>query len=905
MASQHAATLFDEPDALTVLKQSTPLMRQYYGVKEKHPNTILLFRMGDFYETFDSDARLVAPILGLTLTKRANGKAASVALAGFPHHSLDSYLPKLIRAGHRVAICEQVEDASATKSIVRREVQEVVTPGVSFRDELLSPSRSNYLAALVGDATADVGIAFLDVSTGEFTVTEVAQSEVDRVLDGIHPTEILIPESNASRFDRLRNRGCMITPVPDWTFGHEFATSALTDHFETHSLKGFGLDELTTATRAAGAVLQYVKDTQNGRMPPIRTMARYRTDSFMLLDAPTRRNLDLDTGASNGSASLVSILDETQTPMGARRLRSWILKPLVDSASIQKRLDAVTALMQKSVRRSIRGILADVGDIERLVVKNATGRSSPRDLVNLAASLSAIEPLPGQLEPLGIDLFADLLGSLVPSAPVIQAISSAISDEPPASVNSGGVIRPGYSTELDELRGLATSGKDLIAQIQKEESERTGISSLKVGYNRVFGYYLEVTNTHKDKVPDYFIRKQTLVNAERYITPRLKELEEKILHAQERIDTLESELFEQVRSSVNEHADTMLVTAEAVAVVDSICAFATAADLHRYVRPTVNDSRKLHIEDGRHPVVESTLEPGNQFIPNTVAIDPDSEQILVVTGPNMAGKSVVLRQTGLIVLMAQIGSFVPAAKAEIGVVDRIFTRVGASDNLLAGESTFLVEMNEAANILNSATPRSLILLDEVGRGTSTFDGLSIAWAIVEYLHETDSVAAKTMFATHYHELNELASRLDRVVNYRVLVQEHSGKVVFLRKLVRGGADHSYGIEVAKMAGLPDVVLARAREVLNHLEHVSIVVDEPSAGKVSSGDGASVRPSAPKPSAHLAEVAQYTGHHGTTDVNADLSSEIVEKIKALDINRLSPIEALVLLNELSTRLADSK
>ena len=887
MSAKQSATLFDGTEDETAVRGSTPLMRQYYSIKEKHPNTVLLFRMGDFYETFDEDARLVAPILGLTLTKRANGKAEDVALAGFPHHALDSYLPKLVRTGHRVAICEQVEDPKTAKTIVRREVVEVVSPGVSFRDELLNPRRANYLCALVFASNRQTaGLAFVDASTGEFFAAEIDAAELERVLDGIAPTELLLSEKQS--LDRIptEQTGTLVTSLPDWLFGFDMAQSALTDHFRTHSLKGFGLDNLPLATRAAGAVIQYVRESQNGRIPQIRSLKRYQTETFMLLDPATRRNLDLEHEVDTGK-SVVAILDRTRTPMGARRLRAWIFRPLVDEGQINARLDGVAEFIRKDRRRSVSTALEAIGDIERLVVRNATGRSTPRDLSALASSLRAAREIPALLKDARAHIVRETAAGIDPCDEVVDLIEAAIVAEPPASLGSGVTFRNGFSAELDEARSLSSSGKEHIARIQKAESGRSGIPSLKVGYNKVFGYYLEVTNAHKDKVPDYFIRKQTLVNAERYITPELKELEEKILRAQETIEGLERELFDKIRTEVAAHEERALSVADSIATIDTLCAFATASEAGRFVRPVVDSGSVLDIQGGRHPVVEASLEPGEQFIPNSVTIDPETEQILVITGPNMAGKSVVLRQTGLIVLLAQVGCYVPAERARVGVVDRIFTRVGASDNLSAGESTFLVEMNEAANILNNATPRSLILLDEVGRGTSTFDGLSIAWSLVEYLHEHGPVRAKTMFATHYHELNELASRLERVANYRVLVEEHAGRVVFLRKLVRGGADHSYGIEVARMAGLPEPVVSRAREILFHLEKSSLVEDAPQAG-----DGATrpVRVGAP-----MSHPDQSAGR----DTLGPVARDIIEKIARVDVNTLTPVQALVLLSELSS------
>lgn len=875
----HTATLFEDEKAP---RGSTPLMRQYYAIKDQHPNAILLFRMGDFYETFAEDARTVADVLGITLTKRSNGKAAEVALAGFPHHALDAYLPKLVRAGLRVAVCEQLEDPKQAKTIVKRGVTEIITPGVSFRDELLDPHRPNYVAALCTEAKGIAGAAFLEASTGDFFLVEGDQSSIERTLAALGPTEILLVNASPEQEARWHRRGTVVTGVEDWCVGYDFAYETLTSHFRTNSLKGFGVEDLRVGIMAAGAVLHYVTETQKGRVPHIRSLQRFRSERFMLLDEQTRRNLDLDEAA--GTASLIRILDRTRSPMGSRLYRRWMLQPLLDVSDVNERLDAVDVLVNDAVlRRKLQEQLGTVGDIERLTAKNETGRSQPRDLVALANGLAVLPTIMQQVmdAPDALSRYAALSEEV---AAVASLIHEALVDEPSGLQSADPTFRAGYSAELDEVRDLAQNGKAVIAAIQQRESTRTGIPSLKVGFNKVFGYYLEVTNTHKDKVPADYIRKQTLVNAERYVTPELKETEERILNAQERIGELEAELFQDLRSDVAKHSAVLMKTAGDVAVIDALSSFAVVSAEPGFVKPDVDESRVLAITNGRHPVVEASLPAGEPFIPNSVSLDTESDQILVITGPNMAGKSVILRQTGIIVLLAQVGCFVPAESARIGIVDRIFTRVGASDNLAEGESTFLVEMNETANILNNASNRSLILLDEVGRGTSTFDGLSIAWSIVEYLHEHPGVAAKTLFATHYHELNELANRLDRVRNYRVLVQEHGGRVIFLRKLVAGGADHSYGIEVARMAGLPTEVLDRAREVLDFLEQTPLV-----AGNqlTSSGDGAS---------GTVEPIEKVPGRRQSQSYS---DNDVVARrfIESLDLNRLTPIEALVKLNEL--------
>ncbi len=870
----------------------TPLMRQYFRIKERHPGAILLFRMGDFYETFDTDAVKVSQLLGITLTRRSNGKAADVPLAGFPHHALDTYLPRLVRAGERVAICEQLEDPSKTKKIVKRDVIEVVTPGVSFRDQLLEPNQSNYLASVCWSRrkdTNDVGFAFVDISTGEFGVTEVPAEQLSEMIESISPSEILVEKSFRGSVEMVRNTEALVTTVDDWVLSFDYAYEVLVEHFGTHSLKGFGVDDLELGIRAAGAALHYLGETQKGAVPHIRHLSRYSSQDYMLLDPQTRRNLELVASmyGPGSEGSLIGILDRTQTPMGARLLRKWILRPLTDVSHITERLDAVDALYDREkVRSGLHTELASVGDLERLAVRVSTGRASPRELSEVAHALARIPAVTSLLNDVSNDAVAEICDRLDPCSDLIEHIGEVLADDLPASAADGGVIRVGHNAELDELREMARSSKEWLARLQAREAKRTGITSLKIGFNRVFGYYLEVTNTHKDKVPDDYIRKQTLVNAERYITPELKEYEEKILTAEERTLALETELFSELRSHVAGHTEVLQRNAQLLARLDCLFSLAEVARQNQYAKPEIDDSLALDICEGRHPVVEQLLPLGEPFIPNDTFADPGTEQILVITGPNMAGKSVALRQVGLIVLMAQVGSFVPAKSAKIGVVDRIFTRVGASDNLAAGESTFLVEMNETANILNNATRRSLILLDEVGRGTSTFDGLSIAWALVEYLHENERVAARTLFATHYHELNELADKLDRVRNYRVQVKEHDGKVIFLRKLVAGGADHSYGIEVARMAGLPTELIRRARSILHTLESQHL---RPGT-KVELGG---------------------TGAVGSRDQDEDprsesdrRSAEIADEVRSVDLDRMTPVEALMKLAELRDRARQS-
>ncbi|MDE2645382.1 MAG: DNA mismatch repair protein MutS [Bacteroidota bacterium] len=842
----------------------TPLMRQYYRIKEENPDTLLLFRMGDFYETFEEDALRASDVLGIVLTKRGHGATESVALAGFPHHALENHLPKLVDAGLRVAICEQLEDPKATKSLVKRGVTEVVTPGVSLRDQTLSPKQANYLVA-VHYGKRQAGVSYADVSTGEFVLTEVSHFRLSNLLQSIEPSEILIDKSIRDSVQDLRNQGYIVTPREDWVFDYDFANLTLLEHFGTHSLKGFGVSELREGIVAAGAVLHYLIETQKGKPEHIKKIRLQTDQGTMLLDPQTRRNLELLTPLHGDSKAmtLVKFLDHTFTAMGARTLRRWLFQPLRDVQRINRRLDAVETLVGNSdIRSSLQHHLKQVCDIERVVARICTQRAIPRELLSLGLALHQVPDIILQLNASECPVLGKLAQALNPCSEVESMIHQALDE------SSGQIFRSGYSRDLDELQEISSSGKKFIETLQKREIERTGIPSLKVGYNKVFGYYLEITNTHRDKVPGDYVRKQTLVNAERYITSELKEYEECVLGAKEKIAVLENELLHSLRANLSIKSQELQDLGTAIAVLDCLVAFAEVAVRERYVRPELNNSRCLRILDGRHPIVEQSI--AETFVPNSVNIDPDKNQILIITGPNMAGKSVVLRQVGLIVLMAQTGSFVPAKKAQIGVVDRIFTRVGASDNLAAGESTFLVEMNETANILNNATQSSLILLDEVGRGTSTFDGLSIAWALVEYLHQNDSIAARTLFATHYHELNALEEQLERVENHRIHVQEHKGKIVFLRKLVRGAADHSYGIEVAHMAGLPSKLLQRAKIILQELESQETVSREISP-KIESTQMPLFDEPEPDP--------------------------LRDRLKEIDPDKITPMQALLLLAEL--------
>ena len=871
-------------------------MKQYYAVKDRHPGTVLLFRMGDFYETFGSDAEEVHSVLGITLTKRSNGSASEISLAGFPYHSLETYLPKLVKAGFRVAICEQLEEPSKGKKIVDRDVVEIVTPGVVLRDELLDPKQATFVAAVqesqIGtgrNAQVVYGIAFAEASTGEFKLTESTKEHLKLVLKGINPAEIVCTRPVRLELEKLGFTRNSITIVDDWVFGADYAQSILQEHFNVHSLKGFGVDSLAAGVQAAGGLMHYLQETQKGRLPQIRKIERLDESEFMTLDVQTLRNLELVSSTIGKEGSLVSILDETKSPMGARLLRSWLVRPLKELDPIVRRQNIVEAFASsRAIRDAVRKRLHRVGDIERIATRLCTGRTTPRDIASLRHSFEQIPDLKADLCESSGPHLSDLGNSLALGAEVVSLIAERLSDEPPTSLKDGFTIRPGYSEELDSLRAMAKGGKNWLKEHRDAEVERTGISSLKISFNKVFGYYIEVTHAHKDKVPENYIRKQTLVNAERYITPEIKEYEEKILGAEDKILALEIHLFNELKELLGEHVEVLFDNAKAFGQIDVLSNLAEIAVKNRFVKPLMHAGSDLEIEEGRHPVVEKSLPIGQPFVPNSVVMSSEKEQILIITGPNMAGKSVVLRQVGLIVLLAQMGGFVPAKRARIGVVDRIFTRVGASDNLAAGESTFLVEMNETANILNNATSQSLILLDEVGRGTSTFDGLSIAWSLVEYLHSTPDMVARTLFATHYHELNELENRLERVRNYRILVQEHNQKVVFLRKLVRGGADHSYGIEVARMAGLPQTLLTRSRQILNQLEQQELEV----------GD-ASERIQAPAPSSF--DQPQMTLFGPPAD---PLLEEIGAAISAIEPNNLTPIDALLLLSRLHQKLNES-
>ena len=795
----------------------TPLMKQYFEMKAKHPDAVLLFRVGDFYETFSDDAIAASEILGITLTRRANGVAQSVELAGFPHHALDTYLPKLVRAGKRVAICEQLEDPKLTKKLVKRGITELVTPGVSINDNILNHRENNFLAAVHFGKKA-VGVAFLDISTGEFLTAEGTADYVDKLLGNFAPKEVLIERSFRQQFNDTFTSRYLTFELEDWIFTEESATDRLLKHFETRNLKGFGIASMHSAIVASGAILCYLDITQHTHIGHITALSRIEEERYVRLDKFTVRNLELLDSMCDDGKSLLSVIDRTLSPMGARLLRRWLLFPLKDVPQINSRLDVVEHFFRDTEGRELlKQQLEMIGDIERLISKVAVARITPRELVQLKNSLVAIAPVKELCSTSGNEVLRRIGEQLNPCSIIRDRIEREINPDAPNQIQRGNVIRDGVNSELDELRSISHSSKDYLMKMQQRESEITGIPSLKIGFNNVFGYYIEVRNTHKEKVPQEWIRKQTLVSAERYVTQELKDYEEKIVGAEERIQALEQQLFNELVNAVSEYIPAIQLDSNLIARLDCLSAFTRVAIENHYNRPVLDDSLDIDIVEGRHPVIERQLPLGERYVSNNIHLGNDTQQIIMITGPNMAGKSALLRQTALITLMAQIGSFVPAESAKIGIVDKIFTRVGASDNISLGESTFMVEMTEAASILNNISPRSLILFDELGRGTSTYDGISIAWSIVEYIHENPKAHAKTLFATHYHELNEMENTYKRIANYNVSVKEINGKVVFVRKLVKGGSEHSFGIHVAKIAGMPPSIVKRANEVLKQLE----------------------------------------------------------------------------------------
>ena len=795
----------------------TPMMKQFLDLKAKHPDAVMLFRCGDFYETYSTDAIVASEILGITLTKRANGKGKTVEMAGFPHHALDTYLPKLIRAGKRVAICDQLEDPKLTKKLVKRGITELVTPGVSINDNVLNYKENNFLAA-VHFGKASCGVAFLDISTGEFLTAEGPFDYVDKLLNNFGPKEILFERGKRLMFEGNFGSKFFTFELDDWVFTESTAREKLLKHFETKNLKGFGVEHLKNGIIASGAILQYLTMTQHTQIGHITSLARIEEDKYVRLDKFTVRSLELIGSMNDGGSSLLNVIDRTISPMGARLLKRWMVFPLKDEKPINDRLNVVEYFFrQPDFKELIEEQLHLIGDLERIISKVAVGRVSPREVVQLKVALQAIEPIKQaclEADNASLNRIGEQLNLCIS---IRDRIAKEINNDPPLLINKGGVIKDGVNEELDELRRISYSGKDYLLQIQQRESEQTGIPSLKVAYNNVFGYYIEVRNIHKDKVPQEWIRKQTLVNAERYITQELKVYEEKILGAEDKILVLETQLYTDLVQALTEFIPQIQINANQIARLDCLLSFANVARENNYIRPVIEDNDVLDIRQGRHPVIEKQLPIGEKYIANDVMLDSASQQIIIITGPNMAGKSALLRQTALITLLAQIGSFVPAESAHIGLVDKIFTRVGASDNISVGESTFMVEMNEAADILNNVSSRSLVLFDELGRGTSTYDGISIAWAIVEYIHEHPKAKARTLFATHYHELNEMEKSFKRIKNYNVSVKEVDNKVIFLRKLERGGSEHSFGIHVAKMAGMPKSIVKRANTILKQLE----------------------------------------------------------------------------------------
>jgi len=861
-------------------QKETPLNKQYNHIKAKYPGALLLFRVGDFYETFGEDAIRASKILGIVLTRRNNG-GSHEELAGFPHHSLDNYLPKLVRAGERVAICDQLEDPSTAKGIVKRGVTELVTPGVSMNDNVLDTRRNNYLAAVHVGSDDSFGIAFLDISTGEFMTAQGNAAYVDKMLQGFTPSEVLFCKKHKQEFNQLFGGKFHTFQLEDWCFGYDYGYEQLTKHFNTTTLKGFGIENLTLGIIAAGVILHYLKETEHKEVSHISRVTRLEEEKYVWLDRFTVRNLELVFPQQEGGVPLIQILDQTVTPMGARLLRRWVVLPLKEKSPIEERLNTVEFFLQNDeLHESITQHLKQIGDLERLISKVAVRRISPREMVQLKKSLKQIGPIKEILSKIAsthtsyavLSKYADQLNLCTF---LIDKIENELREDAPLLINQGGMIKDGIDAELDELHAISREGKGFLLKLQNEEMERTGIPSLKIAYNRVFGYYLEVTNSHKNKVPEEWIRKQTLVNCERYITPELKEYEEKILNAEDKISAIEFRIFSALILTAAEYVGTIQQNAIIISSLDALGSFASIAKKNNYVKPVINDEKILDIKDGRHAVIEQQLPLGESYVPNDVYLDNETQQIIIITGPNMAGKSALLRQTALIVLMAQMGCYVPAKAATIGIVDKIFTRVGASDNLSRGESTFMVEMTETASILNNLSDRSLVLMDEIGRGTSTYDGVSIAWAITEYLHNQPLVKPKTLFATHYHELNQLSEDFPRIKNFNVAVKEVDNKVIFLRKLKPGGSAHSFGIHVAQIAGMPQPIVLRASEIMHHLEKDHV---------------------AEKHTKKIKEMPKNNFQLSIFEPTDPRLEQLKESLSLIDVNTLSPIEALLKLNE---------
>ncbi|CAN5130389.1 DNA mismatch repair protein MutS [soil metagenome] len=861
--------------------KETPLMKQYNAIKARHPGALLLFRVGDFYETFGEDAVKASKILNIVLTKRANGSASHIELAGFPHHSLDNYLPKLVRAGNRVAICDQLEDPKAAKGIVKRGVTELVTPGLSYNDNVLEKNSNNYLAALHFDKE-QLGISLLDVSTGEFLTSRGQEQYIDKLLQSFNPSEVIFSKACRSKFENLFKDKYNTYCLEDWIFSYEYAYENLTSHFKTSNLKGFGVENLSEGIVASGAIMHYLKETEHHEINHISSLSRIEEEKFVWLDKFTIRNLELIFSPQEGGIPLIDIIDQTVTPMGARLMKKWLVMPLKEKNAIEERLQVVEALVnQENLREGIIKALKQIGDLERIISKVAVGRINPREMLQLKKALKQILPVKKALAESPVTTLQKLADQLNPCEFLFDKIDKELKEDLPLNASQGNIIKDGIDQELDELRNIAYHGKDYLLQIQQREISNTGITSLKIAFNKVFGYYLEVTHLHKDKVPSQWIRKQTLVNAERYITEELKTYEEKILNAEEKINGIEYRIFNELVLHAADYVNLIQQNARILAVIDCLASFAQSALQNNYARPQVNDTTVLIIMGGRHPVIERQLPVGECYIPNDVYLDNVAQQIIIITGPNMAGKSALLRQTALIVLMAQMGSFVPAASAEIGIIDKVFTRVGASDNLSRGESTFMVEMTETASILNNLSDRSLVLMDEIGRGTSTYDGISIAWSIVEFLHNHPKCKAKTLFATHYHELNQLSQDFPRIKNFNVSVKEVGNKIIFMRKLKEGGSQHSFGIHVAQIAGMPNQVVIRANEIMHHLE----------SDKIRSRNIKKMQ-ELPK------------NNYQLSLFEADpVMVKLKEDLNNTDINAISPVEALLKLNALKTMLKE--
>lgn len=864
--------------------KETPLMAQYNQIKAKYPGALLLFRVGDFYETFGEDAVKASQILGIVLTKRANGSASHIELAGFPHHSIETYLPKLVRAGQRVAICDQLEDPKSVKGIVKRGVTELVTPGVAYNDNIVQQKSNNYLATLHFEK-GTIGVAFLDISTGEFLTAQGNSEYIDKLLQSFKPSEVIFAKSKSKEFAELFGGRFYTFILDDWAFTNDYAQENLLKHFEVNSLKGFGIEKLNLGIIAAGVALHYLNETEHRQLQHITNISRIEEDRYMWLDRFTVRNLELVGSSNEDAKTLIDVLDHTSSAMGARMLRKWVLMPLKNRKPIEERLDVVSFFFKHNeLRETLEQHIRQIGDLERLVSKIGLQKANPREIVQLKRALRAIEEIKKLCENADQESVKRIAEQINPCISISEKIEKELQADPPVAIAKGKVIADGFNEELDRLRKISYGGKDYLLELQKKEAEATGITSLKIAFNNVFGYYLEVSNTHKDKVPSEWIRKQTLVNAERYITPELKEYEDQILGAEEKIHALEAKLFSDLLASVAEFIRPIQLNANLVAQLDVLLCFATIAQKNYYARPVISDDKVLDIKGGRHPVIEKHLPIGEEYITNSVYLDDETQQIIIITGPNMAGKSALLRQTGLIVLMAQMGCFVPAKEAHIGIVDKIFTRVGASDNLSSGESTFMVEMNETASILNNLSDRSLILLDEIGRGTSTYDGISIAWAIVEFLHNHPTAKAKTLFATHYHELNELSNSFSRIKNFNVTVKEVGNKVIFLRKLVPGGSEHSFGIHVAKMAGMPPKVLLRANEILKRLEN-------------ERTGGEHVKASIMKTQKQAVQLQMFS-------LDDPILIKIRDVLNNLDVNTLTPVDALMKLDEIQKVLKSS-